>query len=198
MLLSCLWKQGKIMFAPHQELHLCCFWVTKSPIQDSRFQLICTMNRFATSHNKWKWLSWCIKLIWSFGMKHRWCIVELSKLLIGPCMIWCNWMMHRQPKRSLVGKPWSLVGIFYRSYLLFPRKDKKTLLVLHCLDRIFGNMLWFLVFISTCKSWQRILKRSESLPNGCWMLEITVFLPLQKKKVLIQIRSRFRPIWGYQ
>jgi hypothetical protein len=52
MFLSRLRRQGKIMLAPHQELHLCCFWVTKSPIQDSRFQLICTMNRLATSHNR--------------------------------------------------------------------------------------------------------------------------------------------------
>jgi hypothetical protein len=29
------------------------------------------------------------------------------------------------------------------------------------------------------------------------MLETTIFLPLHKKKVLIQIESRFRPIWGY-
>jgi hypothetical protein len=24
---------------PHQELHLCCFWATKPPIQDSRFKI---------------------------------------------------------------------------------------------------------------------------------------------------------------
>jgi hypothetical protein len=119
-----------------------------------------------------------IKLIWSFGMKHQWCIAELSKLLIGPCVIWCNWMMHRQPRRSLVGKPWSLVGIFDRSYLLFPREDEKTLSVFRCFDCIFGSMLWFFVFISTYESWQPILKSSESLPNGCWMLETIVFLPL--------------------
>jgi hypothetical protein len=65
------------------------------------------------------------------------------------------------------GKPWSLVGIFDRSCLLFPRGDEKTLLVLPCLDRIFGNMLQFFVFISTCESWQPILKSNESLPNGC-------------------------------
>ncbi len=41
----------------HQELHLCCFWAAESPIQDSRFWLICTMSQLATSHNKWKWLS---------------------------------------------------------------------------------------------------------------------------------------------
>jgi hypothetical protein len=81
-------------------------------------------------------------------MKHQWCIAEFSKLLIGPCVIWCNWMMHRQPRRSLVGKPWSLVGIFDRFCLLFPREDKKTLLVFRCLDRIFGSMLWFFVFIN--------------------------------------------------
>ncbi len=126
---------------PHQELHLCCFWVAKLPIQDSRFRLICTMSRLATSHNIWKWPSWCVKLIWSFGMRHRWCIAKLSKLLIGPCMIWCNWMMHKQPRRSLVGKLWSLVGIFNRSYLLFPREDEKTLSVLCCLNCIFGSML---------------------------------------------------------
>jgi len=44
MFLSRLRGQGKIMLALHQELHLCCFWATKSPIQDSRFQLICIMN----------------------------------------------------------------------------------------------------------------------------------------------------------
>ncbi len=43
-----------------------------------------------------------------------------------------------------------------------------------------------------------ILKSNESLPNGCWVLETVVFLPLQKKKVLIQIGSRFRPIWSCQ
>jgi hypothetical protein len=52
----------------------------------------------------------------------------------------------------------------------------------------------FFVFISTCKSWQPILKSSESLPNGCRMLETVIFLPLQKKKVSIQIGSRFHPI----
>jgi hypothetical protein len=86
-------------------------------------------------------------------MRHQWCIAELSKLLIGPYVIWCNWTMHRQPKRSLVGKLWSLVGIFNRSYLLFPREDEKTLSVFCCLDRIFGSMLWFFIFISTCESW---------------------------------------------
>jgi hypothetical protein len=111
-------------------------------------------------------------------MRHLWCIAELSKLLIGPCVIWCNWMTHTQPRKSLVGKPCSLVGIFDRSCLLFPREDEKLLLVLHCFHRIFGNMLRFFVFISTCESWQPILKSSESLPNGCWMLETAVFLPL--------------------
>jgi len=118
---------------------------------------------------------------------------ELSKLLIGPYMIWCNWMMHRQPRRSLVGKLWSLVGIFDRSCLLFPREDKKTLSMFHCLNCIFGSMLRFFVFISTCESWQPILKSNESLPNGCWMLKMVVFLPLHKKKVSIQIGSRFCP-----
>ncbi len=156
------------------------------------------MSQLATSHNRWKWLSWCVKLIWSFGMRHRWCIVEFLKLLIAPCVIWCNWMTHKQPRKSLVGKPWSLVGIFDRSCLLFPRGDKKTLSVLPCLNRIFGSMLQFFVFISTCESSQPILKSSESLPNGCWMLETVIFLPLQKKKVSIQIGSRFHPIWGCQ
>ncbi len=59
---------------PHQELHLCCFWAVEPPIQDSRFRLICMMSWFATSHNRWKWLSWCVKLIWSFGMRRR-CMV---------------------------------------------------------------------------------------------------------------------------
>jgi predicted ATPase len=44
-------------------------------------------------------------------------------------------------EKILVGKPWSLVGIFDRSCLWFPREDEKTLSVLLCLDRIFGNML---------------------------------------------------------
>jgi hypothetical protein len=70
-------------------------------------------------------------------------------------------------RRSLVGKSWSLVGIFDKSCLLFPREDKKTLSLLRCLDRIFGSMLRFFVLILTCESWQPILKSSESLPNGC-------------------------------
>jgi len=56
-------------------------------------------------------------------------------------------------EKILVGRSWSLVGIFYRSYLLFLKEDEKTLSVLRCLDRIFGSMLQFFVFISTCKSW---------------------------------------------
>jgi hypothetical protein len=131
-------------------------------------------------------------------MRHQWCIAEISKLLIIPCVIWWNWMMHRQSRRSLVGKLWSLVGIFDKSYLLFLMEDEKTLSVLHCLNRIFSNMLRSFVFISTCKSWQPILQSSESLPNGRWMLETTIFLPLQKKKASIQIRSKFHPIWGCQ
>jgi hypothetical protein len=39
-------------------------------------------------------------------------------------------MTHKQPKKSLVGKLWSLVGIFDRSYVLFPREDEKTLSML--------------------------------------------------------------------
>ncbi len=153
-LLSHLQGQGKIvLIVASLGIASLLLWAAELPIQDSRFQLICTMNRLATSHNKWKWPSWCVKLIWSFGMRHQWCIAELSKLLIGPYVIWCNWTMHRQPKRSLVGKLWSLVGIFNRSYLLFPREDEKTLSVFCCLDRIFGSMLWFFIFISTCESW---------------------------------------------
>jgi hypothetical protein len=38
------------------------------------------------------------------------------------------------------------VGIFDKSYLLFPKGDEKTLLVLPCLDRIFGSMLQNLHF----------------------------------------------------
>jgi hypothetical protein len=49
-------------------------------------------------------------------------------------------------ENSLVGKPWSLVGIFDRSCLLLPRGDEKTLLVLPCFDRIFGSMLTILHF----------------------------------------------------
>jgi hypothetical protein len=48
---------------------------------------------------------------------------------------------QRQPRKSLVGKPWSLVGIFDRFCLLFPREDEKTLSVLRCLDCIFGSIL---------------------------------------------------------
>ncbi len=36
-------------------------------------------------------------------------------------------MIHRQLRRSLVGKPWSLVGIFDKSCLLFPREDEKDI-----------------------------------------------------------------------
>ncbi len=164
-------KEKSCLQLPHHELHLCYFWAIELPIQDSRFRLICTMSRLATSHNRWKRLSWCVKLLWSFGMRHRWCIIELSKLLIRPCVIWCNWMMHMQSKRFLV-------GIFDKSCLLFPREDEKTLSMLHYLDHIFGSMLRFFVFISTCESWQLILKSNKSLPNGWWMLETTIFLPL--------------------
>jgi hypothetical protein len=45
-------KAKSCLQLPHQELHLCFFWATEPPIQDSRFQLICTMNQLATSHNK--------------------------------------------------------------------------------------------------------------------------------------------------
>jgi len=72
-----------------------------------------------------------------------------------------------QAEKIFGGKMWSLVGIFDRSYLLFPKEDEKTLLMFRCLDRIFGSMLQFFVFISTCESWQPILKNSKSLPNGC-------------------------------
>ncbi len=65
---------------------------------------------------------------------------------------------------------WSLVGIFDRSCLLFPREDEKTLLVLHCLDHIFGSMLQFFVFISTCESWQPILKNNEEFAK--WVLNV--------------------------
>jgi hypothetical protein len=111
-------------------------------------------------------------------MRHQWCIAKLSKLLIGPCVNWCNWMTHKQPRRPLVGKPWSLAGIFDRFCLLFLREDEKTLSVFRCLDRIFGSMLRFFVFISTCESWQLILKSSKSLLSGCWMLETVVCLLL--------------------
>jgi len=70
-------------------------------------------------------------------------------------------------KKIFGGKSWSLVGDFDKSCLLFPREDEKTLLVFRCLDRIFGNMLRFFVFISTPESWQPILKSNKSLPNGC-------------------------------
>jgi hypothetical protein len=151
-LLSHLWGQGKIVLVVASS-GIASLLLLGNKTTHSRFRLIYTMNRLTTSHNRWKWLSSCVKLIWSFGMTHRWCIVELSKLLIGHCVIWCNWMMHKQPRKSLVGKPWSLVGILDRSCLLFPREDEKTLLVLHCLDCIFGSMLWIFVFISTCESW---------------------------------------------
>jgi hypothetical protein len=65
------------------------------------------------------------------------------------------------------GKTVVFGGDFDISCLLFPREDEKTLSVLCCLDRIFGSMLRFFVFISTCESWQPILKSNKSLPNGC-------------------------------
>jgi hypothetical protein len=36
----------------HQELYFYYFWAVESPIQDSKFRLIYTMSRLATSHNK--------------------------------------------------------------------------------------------------------------------------------------------------
>ncbi len=51
------------------------------------------------------------------------------------------------------GKTVVLGGDFNRPCLSFPWRDEKTLSVLPCLDRIFGSMLQFFVFISTCESW---------------------------------------------
>jgi hypothetical protein len=65
------------------------------------------------------------------------------------------------------GKPVVLGGDFRQILPVVPREDEKTLLMLRCFDHIFGNMLRFFVFISTCKSWQSILKSNESLPTGC-------------------------------
>jgi hypothetical protein len=65
------------------------------------------------------------------------------------------------------GQTMVLGGDFRQILLIVPKGDEKTLSVLPCLDRIFGSMLQFFVFISTCESWQPILKSSESLPNRC-------------------------------
>ncbi len=65
------------------------------------------------------------------------------------------------------GKTVVLGGDFREILRVVPKEDEKILSVLHCLDRIFGSMLQFFVFMSTCKSWQAILKSNESLPNGC-------------------------------
>jgi hypothetical protein len=65
------------------------------------------------------------------------------------------------------GKTVVLGGDLDKSCMLFPRGDEKTLSMLPCLNRIFGSMLQFFIFISTCESWQPILKSSESLLNGC-------------------------------
>jgi hypothetical protein len=65
------------------------------------------------------------------------------------------------------GKTVVLGGDFRQILPVVPKGDEKTLSMFPCLDRIFGSMLQFFVFISTCESWQPILKSSESLPNGC-------------------------------
>ncbi len=65
------------------------------------------------------------------------------------------------------GKTVVLGGDFQQILPVVPKGDEKTLSVLPCLNRIFGSMLQYFVFISTCESWQPILKSNESLPNGC-------------------------------
>jgi Cdc6-like AAA superfamily ATPase len=52
-LLSHLQGQGKIvLIVASLGIASLLLWAAELPIQDSRFQLICTMNRLATSHNK--------------------------------------------------------------------------------------------------------------------------------------------------
>jgi hypothetical protein len=53
MFSSCLQGQGKIMLAVASlGITSLLLLATELPIQDSKFQLICTMSQLATSHNK--------------------------------------------------------------------------------------------------------------------------------------------------
>jgi hypothetical protein len=72
-------------------------------------------------------------------------------------------------KKVFGGKTVVLGGDFRQILLVVPKGDEKTLSVLPCFDRIFGNMLQFFVFILTCESWQPILKSSEFAK---WVLNV--------------------------
>jgi hypothetical protein len=65
------------------------------------------------------------------------------------------------------GKTVVLGGDFRQILPIVFKGRQETLSMLHCFDRIFGSMLRFFVFISTCELWQPILNSIESLPNGC-------------------------------
>jgi hypothetical protein len=125
----------------------------------------------------------------------QWHQEHLNARCFGPC---CRALNIRESRR--IPNPHFFQVLGFTPTLGQSRvatEDEKTLLVLPCLGHIFGSMLQFFVFISTCESWQPILNNSEGLSNGCWMLETVDFPPLQEKKVSIQIGSKFHPIWGY-
>jgi len=116
-------KAKSCLQLPHQKLHLRCFWAAEPPIQDSRFKIPIDLHDESTCN-----------------ITQQMKVVKLVRK--ADLIIWDEApMMHKQSIRSLVGKPWSLVGIFNKSYLLFPREDEKTLLVHRFLNHIFGNML---------------------------------------------------------
>ncbi len=96
------------------------------------------------------------------------------------------------------GKIVVLGGDFWQISLVVPKGGREDIVGASLPRSHLWQHITILLLISTCESWQPIIKNSESLPNGCWMLETVVFLPLQKKKVSIQIGSRFHPIWGCQ
>ncbi len=119
-------------------------WAAKLPIQDSRFsidlhdELTCNI----TQHMKVAELVHKADLItWDEAPMMQCRAFEVVDRTLRDLMQLDD---AHAIEKIFGGKPWSLVGIFYRSCLLFPREDEKTLLVLRCLDRIFGNMLRFL------------------------------------------------------
>jgi len=60
-----------------------------------------------------------------------------------------------------------LGGDFRQILPIVPKGGREDIVSASLPRSHFGSMLRFFVFISTCESWQPILKSSESLPNGC-------------------------------